>query len=66
MTSPTTPPPADDTTVRWQARFRATRVSLPEWADDAPSRCLYASNVTGTFELYTWDRSTGETAFSTR
>ncbi|MDQ1658716.1 MAG: hypothetical protein QOD41_3799 [Cryptosporangiaceae bacterium] len=60
MTSPTTPPPADDTTVRWQARFRATRVSLPEWALDRPSRSLYVSNASGTFELYTWDRETGE------
>ncbi len=45
----------------WVARFRAARVSLPEWAEDAPHRCLYAGNATGTFELYTWDRSTGVT-----
>jgi dienelactone hydrolase len=44
----------------WEDRFRATRVSLPEWAQDAPDRCLYTSNVTGTFELYTWDRGTDE------
>jgi dipeptidyl aminopeptidase/acylaminoacyl peptidase len=44
----------------WEARFIAPRVSLPEWARDAPDRCLYTSNVTGTFELYTWDRSTDE------
>ncbi len=45
---------------RWEQRFRATRVSLPEWAEDAPDRCLYVSNATGTFELYTWDRATDE------
>ncbi len=45
---------------RWKARFRAARVSLPAWAHDAPHRCLYRSNVTGTWELYTWDRTTGE------
>ncbi|MFC0039611.1 S9 family peptidase [Actinomadura rayongensis] len=46
----------DDT--RWKARFRAARVSLPRWARDAPHRCLYRSNVTGTWELYAWDRGT--------
>ncbi len=45
----------------WEQRFRATRVSLPEWARDAPHRCLYVSNPTGTFELYAWDRDTGST-----
>ncbi len=49
------------TTPVWEQRFRAARVSLPEWADDAPDRCLYVSNVTGTYELYAWDRSTGST-----
>ena len=43
----------------WKARFRAARVSLPGWAKDAPERCTYRSNVTGTWELYTWDRTTG-------
>ncbi len=43
----------------WEARFRAPRVSLPEWAEDAPDRGVYSGNVTGTFELYTWDRSSG-------
>src|SRR4051794_29279307 len=45
---------------RWQARFRAPRVSLPEWAQDAPSRSLYASDVSGVVEQYAWDRETGE------
>ena len=49
----------------WEDRFRAPRVSLPEWAEDAPHRCLYASNATGTFELYTWDRTTGAHAQAT-
>jgi dienelactone hydrolase len=43
---------------RWQARFRAARVSLPGWADDAPHRCVYRSNATGTWEIYAWDRLT--------
>ena len=47
----------DDVTARWQARFRAPRVSLPEWADDAPDRCLYSSDVSGVVEQYAWDRT---------
>lgn len=43
----------------WEKRFRAPRVSLPEWAEDAPDRSLFVSNATGTYELYAWDRATG-------
>ncbi|MEC4014954.1 S9 family peptidase [Streptomyces sp. H27-D2] len=43
----------------WEKRFRAPRVGLPEWAQDAPDRSLFVSNATGTFELYAWDRATG-------
>ncbi|QES49365.1 S9 family peptidase [Streptomyces venezuelae] len=43
----------------WEKRFRAPRVSLPEWAEDAPDRSLFVSNATGTYELYAWDRTTG-------
>ena len=50
---------SDDAVPVWEQRFRAARVSLPEWALDAPDRCLYVSNPTGTFELYAWDRGTG-------
>lgn len=43
----------------WEQRFRAPRVSLPDWADEAPDRALFVSNATGTYELYAWDRATG-------
>ncbi|MEU3186565.1 prolyl oligopeptidase family serine peptidase [Streptomyces sp. NPDC006923] len=43
----------------WEKRFRAPRVSLPDWAEDAPERALFVSNATGTYELYAWDRATG-------
>jgi hypothetical protein len=46
---------------RWKARFRAARMTLPDWAVDSPHRCLYASNASGTVELYTWDRGTDAT-----
>lgn len=42
----------------WELRYRAPRVWLPAWAKDAPHRCLYVSNQTGTYELHAWDRST--------
>lgn len=44
----------------WEKRFRAPRVGLPDWAEDAPDRSLFVSNATGTYELYTWDRRSGE------
>ncbi|MER5612920.1 prolyl oligopeptidase family serine peptidase [Streptomyces sp. NPDC002215] len=44
---------------KWEQRFRAPRVSLPDWAEDAPDRALFVSNATGTYELYAWDRATG-------
>jgi len=53
-----------EVTARWQARFRAPRVSLPNWAEDAPHRCLYTSDVSGVVEQYAWDRQTGSTARS--
>nr|WP_232792414.1 prolyl oligopeptidase family serine peptidase [Actinacidiphila yeochonensis] len=43
----------------WEMRFRAPRVGLPEWAEDAPDHSLFVSNLTGTYELYAWDRATG-------
>ncbi|WP_442810024.1 S9 family peptidase [Streptomyces sp. NBC_01197] len=44
----------------WEKRFRAPRVGLPDWAEDAPDRSLFVSNATGRYELYTWDRTSGE------
>ncbi|MBF8189525.1 S9 family peptidase [Nonomuraea sp. K274] len=46
---------------RWQARFRASRMTLPSWARQAPNRSIYRSNATGTWEVYAWDRVTGAT-----
>jgi dienelactone hydrolase len=57
VTTPTdTPTPVDDAEARWQARFKAIRISLPDWAIDHPARSLYVSNASGVFELYAWDR----------
>ncbi|MFI7636814.1 S9 family peptidase [Nonomuraea sp. NPDC049400] len=46
---------------RWQARFRASRMTLPSWARQTPNRSIYRSNATGTWEVYAWDRVTGAT-----
>ncbi|RBM23093.1 S9 family peptidase [Prauserella sp. PE36] len=42
---------------RWRARFKAPRVSVPEWALDAPDASLYVSNASGVWEVYAWDRA---------
>jgi acetyl esterase/lipase len=42
----------------WRRRFRAARMTLPDWARDDPGRLLYASNAGGKWELYAWDRRT--------
>ncbi|MFI0154283.1 S9 family peptidase [Streptomyces lydicus] len=52
-------PIAGDAEPDWEKRFRAPRIGLPDWAEDAPDRSLFVSNATGTFELYAWDRATG-------
>ncbi|ACZ83432.1 S9 family peptidase [Streptosporangium roseum] len=44
---------------RWQARFRAPRVTLPVWARQAPARAVYRSNASGAWEVYAWDRAAG-------
>jgi acetyl esterase/lipase len=41
----------------WRRRFRATSMSLPRWARDAPDRLLHVSNESGRSELYAWDRA---------
>jgi dipeptidyl aminopeptidase/acylaminoacyl peptidase len=51
--------PATGSMPEWEKRYRAPRVGLPEWAEDAPDHSLFVSNVTGTYELYAWDRATG-------
>lgn len=57
---PTALLPDAEAEARWRSRFTAPRISLPDWADDAPNRCLYVSNSSGVWELYAWDRATDE------
>src|SRR5690606_1967097 len=57
--APVAPVPDIDHDAPWVRRFRAARVSLPSHAHHAPDRCVLMSNVSGTFEVYAWDRATG-------
>ncbi len=46
---------------RWQARFRAPRMTLPRWARQAPNRSVYRCNASGAWEIYAWDRAMATT-----
>ncbi|GAA4543441.1 S9 family peptidase [Pseudonocardia xishanensis] len=63
-THPAAPVPeslfADEREQRWRARFTAVRMSRPAWALDAPDRCVYSSNLSGTTQIHLWDRATDE------
>jgi len=48
------------TEAPWRRRFRAPRTSLPQWAEDAPERLVFGSNATGKWEIYAWDRDSGD------
>lgn len=56
----TTTGPTIATEPAWAHRFRAARITLPDWPLDAPNRCIYVSNASGVVELYAWNRDTGE------
>lgn len=43
------------TAPAWIRRFRAARVRLPRWAQEAPDRAVYATNVSGVWQLCSWD-----------
>ena len=44
----------------WERRFRAPLLAFPAWATDAPDRLVMASTESGSYQLHTWDRATGE------
>jgi pimeloyl-ACP methyl ester carboxylesterase len=51
---------AQRTTAPWEQRFRAPVSFLPEWSRAAPDRCVYNSSEAGVWQLFAWNRSTGE------
>jgi dienelactone hydrolase len=50
----------ENATSRWERRFRAPSVTLPSWAPSEPDRLVFSSNETGSWQLYSWERRTGE------
>ena len=45
--------------VMWEERFRAPRMTLPQWALHAPQICVLKSSESGTWEVYAWDAAAG-------
>ena len=43
----------------WEQRFRAPTIAFPHWARHAPDRLALASNESGTWQVYAWDRAAG-------
>jgi len=53
ITTPEEPMPA------WERRFRAPRVGLPRWAEDAPDRCAVIATANGVLEVHSFTRGSG-------
>ncbi len=47
-------------TELWEQRFRAASVTFPHWARHAPERLVLSSNESGAWQVYAWDRATGQ------
>jgi dipeptidyl aminopeptidase/acylaminoacyl peptidase len=45
------------TEPRWKQRYRAPSLTLPRWAPDAPDHLVYASNLSGSWQVHAWDRA---------
>jgi dipeptidyl aminopeptidase/acylaminoacyl peptidase len=45
---------------RWERRFRATIVSMPDWSPHAPDRIAFESTESGVWQVYAWDRAARE------
>lgn len=50
---------SDDTTPRWERRFRAPNLFMPDWSPHAPDRIGYESTESGIWQVHVWDRATG-------
>src|SRR6266540_3037758 len=47
------------TEPRWKQRYRAATLTLPRWGVDQPDRLVYASNLSGSWQVHAWDRLAG-------
>jgi dipeptidyl aminopeptidase/acylaminoacyl peptidase len=50
---------AEKTDPRWEARYRAPTISMPDWSPQAPDRIVYESTESGVWQVHCWDVSTG-------
>jgi dipeptidyl aminopeptidase/acylaminoacyl peptidase len=49
----------DDIVSRWERRFRAPNLSMPDWSPHAPDRIVHESTQSGIWQAHAWDRETG-------
>jgi dienelactone hydrolase len=56
---PSSDEPLPQPLPEWERRFRAGRIGLPDWAEDAPNRCCVVATTGGVLELHSWDAVTG-------
>jgi len=57
--------PSQQQMPSWERRFRAGRVGLPRWAEDAPNRCAVVATANGVIEVHSWDAATGTLTLAT-
>jgi pimeloyl-ACP methyl ester carboxylesterase len=50
---------SDETMPRWERRFRAPTLSMPDWSPRAPDRIGYESTETGVWQVHAWDAASG-------
>jgi dienelactone hydrolase len=58
-TGTTAPTSSTSSLPAWERRFRAGRVGLPDWAEDAPERCAVVATADGVMELHSWTVGSG-------
>ncbi|HTG47996.1 MAG TPA: prolyl oligopeptidase family serine peptidase [Actinomycetota bacterium] len=44
----------------WERRFRAPKLTMPTWSRVAPDRAVFATNVSGVWQVHAWDAVSGE------
>ena len=49
----------DEGNPRWEARFRAPSVIMPDWSPMAPDRIVYGSTESGVYQVHCWDLASG-------
>src|SRR4029453_13449937 len=47
------------TEPRWKQRYRAPTLTLPRWGIDQPDHLVYASNLSGSWQVHAWDHAAG-------